>query len=45
MELAANYNKTIAKPNFFDNYQAKKDKLEKLMADWEDIQLQIDQIS
>ena len=45
VELAANYDKTIAKPNFFDNYQAKKDKLEKLMADWEDIQLQIDQIS
>lgn len=45
VELAINYDKTIAKPNFFDNYQAKKDKLEQLMADWEDIQFQIDEIS
>ena len=30
-----NYDETIAKANFFDKYQAKKDTLEKLMIDWE----------
>ncbi|RZS99822.1 ribosomal protection-like ABC-F family protein [Aquimarina brevivitae] len=45
LELAVNYDETIAQPGFFDSYEAKKDKLEKLMADWEDIQLGIDEIS
>ncbi|WP_452221447.1 ABC-F family ATP-binding cassette domain-containing protein [Lacinutrix salivirga] len=42
VELAVNYDKTVAKEGFFDNYQAKKDKLAKLMEDWEDITLQLE---
>lgn len=34
-ELLMDYDKTIAKPNFFDNYQKKKKNLESLMEDWE----------
>ncbi len=34
-ELAVDYDKTIAKPNFFESYQGKKDQLVKLMEDWE----------
>ena len=42
VELAINYDQTIAKPNFFDGYQAKKDKLAKLMKDWEEVTLQLE---
>lgn len=35
--LANNYEETTAKPNFFDNYKAKKRKLEDLMTEWEEI--------
>ncbi len=38
MELAVNYEETIAQPDFFDNYQGKKKTLETLMEDWEAIQ-------
>jgi len=38
MELAINYEETIAQPNFFDLYQGKKKTLETLMEDWEAIQ-------
>ena len=41
-ELANNYDQTVATPNFFENYQAKKDQLAKLMQDWEDITLQLE---
>jgi len=41
-ELANNYDETVTKPNFFENYQAKKDQLAKLMQDWEDITLQLE---
>ncbi|MEL0645343.1 ABC-F family ATP-binding cassette domain-containing protein [Olleya sp. Ti.3.14] len=41
-ELATNYDETVAKPKFFENYQAKKDQLAKLMQDWEDITLQLE---
>ncbi|WP_420604057.1 ABC-F family ATP-binding cassette domain-containing protein [Flagellimonas sp.] len=34
-ELLMDYDATIAKPNFFDEYQGKKDQLETLMLDWE----------
>ena len=37
VELQINYEETIAKPNFFDFYQAKKDKLNTLMEEWETI--------
>ncbi len=42
VELAINYDETIAQPNFFDNYQAKKDQLNSLMEDWETLQEEID---
>ncbi|AUC83559.1 ABC-F family ATP-binding cassette domain-containing protein [Lacinutrix sp. Bg11-31] len=42
LELAINYDETVAKPNFFENYQAKKDQLEKLMENWEDITLKLE---
>lgn len=42
VELAINYDETIAQPNFFDNYQAKKDQLNNLMEDWETLQEEID---
>ncbi|WP_299387539.1 ABC-F family ATP-binding cassette domain-containing protein [uncultured Lacinutrix sp.] len=45
VELATNYDETVAKPNFFENYQAKKDKLEKLMGNWEEITLQLEDYS
>lgn len=42
VELAVNYDKTVADPNFFDNYQAKKDKLTKFMEEWEDVTLKLE---
>ncbi|MFX0558525.1 ABC-F family ATP-binding cassette domain-containing protein [Maribacter sp. CXY002] len=41
-ELLLNYDKTIAKPNFFDKYQAKKASLEEKMQKWENLTIQID---
>ena len=35
LELAINYEDTIAKPNFFDSYQGKKKELEECMKKWE----------
>ena len=37
MEIATNYDKTVADPNFFNKYQAKKDDLESLMSEWETV--------
>ena len=34
-ELLMNYDTTISKPNFFDDYQKKKEHLEQLMSRWE----------
>jgi ATP-binding cassette subfamily F protein 3 len=45
VELAINYDQTIAQPNFFDNYQAKKDLLSSLMEDWEILQEEIDALN
>ncbi|WP_298478087.1 ABC-F family ATP-binding cassette domain-containing protein [uncultured Maribacter sp.] len=44
-ELLMNYDETIAKPNFFDSYEAKKKTLEELMAKWEDITIELEQVS
>ena len=44
-ELASNYEKTVTKPDFLNNYNLSKKKLEKLMAEWEELQLDLDQIS
>lgn len=38
VELATNYDEVVSDPSFFDEYQAKKDKLETLMLDWETVQ-------
>ena len=43
--LLVDYDKTIAKSNFFDTYQAKKKKLDKLMQDWEVLTLDIESIA
>lgn len=45
VELATNYDEVVSDPKFFDNYQAKKDNLSKLMEDWEDITIQIEDFS
>jgi ATP-binding cassette subfamily F protein 3 len=45
VELATNYDKVVADPKFFDSYQAKKDKLEKLMLEWGTIHEQLEQLS
>ena len=45
VELSINYEATIAKENFFDSYQAKKDKVNKLMGDWEVVIEQLDAIN
>ena len=43
-KLLMDYDTTIAKPNFFDSYQSKKDSLEDLMAQWEEITLNLEEI-
>ena len=45
VELAINYDKVISKPNFFDDYQSKKNNLNQLMEDWETIHEEIDDLS
>ncbi len=45
LELQINYDKTVADPNFFDAYQAKKAKLDELMEQWEAITESIEQHS
>ena len=37
VEMELNYDQTVAKPDFFESYQAKKDQLDQLMSDWEKI--------
>ena len=44
LELEINYGETIAKPDFFDQYQAKKEKLERLFVEWEHAQKALDQL-
>ena len=45
VELATNYDEVIAQPNFFDNYQAKKDQLSQLMETWEEITIELESLS
>ena len=45
VELAINYDQTVAQPNFFDNYQGKKKELETLMAQWESVTEDLDALS
>ena len=44
-ELSINYEETIAQPDFFEKYQAKKNKLEELMSDWERITISLEAVS
>jgi ATP-binding cassette subfamily F protein 3 len=44
LELEINYGETIKKPDFFDQYQAKKEKLERLFVEWEHAQKALDQL-
>ncbi|MEJ2113032.1 MAG: ABC-F family ATP-binding cassette domain-containing protein [Flavobacteriaceae bacterium] len=44
-ELQINYDKLVSNPDFFEKYQKKKDKLQELMQNWEDIQLKIEQFN
>jgi len=37
VELSINYEETISRPDFFDNYQQLKKELDKLMEQWEEI--------
>ena len=45
LKLETDYDKTASDPKFFDAYQKKKKSLEDLMADWENVQEQLDLIS
>lgn len=45
VELQANYDTIVSDPKFFEKYQAKKDSLKKLMTSWEEIQMEIDELS
>ncbi|MEH6659419.1 ABC-F family ATP-binding cassette domain-containing protein [Leeuwenhoekiella marinoflava] len=44
-ELAADYEKTSSKPDFFDGYQAKKKKVEELMSKWEEVSEELERYS
>jgi len=43
--LATNYDDTVSDPMFFDKYQSKKTSLDQLMADWESMQAQIENLN
>ncbi len=45
IDLETNYDVTVSNPSFFDDYQKKKDTLQELMEDWENLQLEIEQIN
>jgi len=44
-DLLMDYDATIARPRFFDIYQGKKKELEKLMERWEEVTLEIEEIT
>ena len=43
LELATNYEKSVAQKDFLNKYQEKKKELEKLMKDWEEVQLALEE--
>ena len=45
LELAQNYDEVSARPNFFENYKAKKKQVEDLMIEWEMIEEQITKLA
>ena len=42
LALAQNYDEISSQPNFFENYKAKKKKVDHLMEEWEQVEAQID---
>lgn len=44
-KLETDYDNTASDPKFFDDYQEKKKKLEQLMEEWEEVTIQIEEIS
>ena len=44
-QLAENYDEVSSKPNFFENYKAKKAQVELLMSDWELIEEEVEKFS
>ena len=44
LEMELNYDQTVAKPGFFESYQAKKDKLDQLMSEWETLTASIEKL-
>ena len=44
-QLAENYDEVSSKPNFFENYKAKKSQVEILMSDWELIEEEVEKFS
>jgi len=44
-DLLMNYDETITRPDFFDGYQKKKNKLEKLMEKWEKVTIDLENLS
>ncbi len=45
VELQINYDETISQPNFFDNYQQKKNDLDVLMQEWEELTQLLEELS
>jgi len=45
VEMEINYDQAVSKPGFFDDYQSKKDQLNKFMSDWEQITERIETFS
>ena len=43
MALEVNYDETVSDPDFFSHYKAKKDELESLINEWEEVQSAIDE--
>ncbi|MGW9684057.1 ABC-F family ATP-binding cassette domain-containing protein [Flagellimonas sp. 2504JD1-5] len=43
-QMLMDYDATIAKPGFFDDYQGKKDQLELLMEDWEKLSQELESL-
>ena len=43
-QLANNYEETVTQPDFLNKYNSSKKKLEKLMLEWEELQLQLDKV-
>ncbi|MHA6279480.1 ABC-F family ATP-binding cassette domain-containing protein [Salinimicrobium sp. CAU 1759] len=45
LEIAKNYEQTMAQPDYLEKYQAKKKELEKAMKEWEQVQLELEQVN